>query len=183
MFACVRHLLTPLNQLKILQGRQDIPILSPTLDSLADIDTNRTRLEALGPFDVVLVSRLQRTQQTALHYGFRDQTIEPLLDEFDFGEFTAKTKSELLESPLGPSWVEDPRTLRFGESIAELEERLKTFVHKYQKKKVLLFGHGTWIRGLHSLAREGDLRAMNRFSIKNNELLLIDPSPDSTFLE
>ncbi len=59
---CIRHLETELNRNKILQGRQNTPILPPSPEVLQKIHEHRLELERYEPFDEVLVSPLLRTQ-------------------------------------------------------------------------------------------------------------------------
>ena len=167
---CIRHLPTEWNQLGLLQGRRDIDIAPPNEVAWQTIAENKAQLDGYGPFAHVFVSSLKRTQQTAVFYNFHKATVEPLLDEIDFGPYEGQPKTSLLQD-WGDQWQQDPRALIFGEPLANLEARIKTFLTKYDTcSQLLLFGHGGWIRGLLSIIQYGDIRSMNQFVVKNNHL-------------
>jgi broad specificity phosphatase PhoE len=170
--ACVRHLPTAWNRISRLQGRQDTDVLELDEVSAAAIQGNQESLKQAGPFDAILASSLKRTQQTAALYGFTDFTVEPLLDELDFGRYEGRERY-LLAQEL-PEWATDPRKLVLGEPILSLEARICSFVTKYgHLSNILVFGHGSWFRGLLSVAQYGDVRDMNAVQIENNELVVV----------
>lgn len=174
--AALRHLPTDSNREGLLQGSRDCKIAP--LDDLmvARIAARKLEISALGPFDRVLVSDLCRTRQTAQLYGFERPVVEPLLRELNFGSFEGKLRSEL-EAHFGVSWKENPRRLGLGlgESMLDFETRIKLALEKHREaQRLLLFGHGAWIRGLMSIVRHGDIRNMNQLKLENNELVVID---------
>ena len=170
---CIRHLPTAWNRVNRLQGRRDTDILEPDDISTAAIRRNQETLQKAGHFDLVLVSNLKRTQQTARIYGFKDFRVEPLLDELDFGDYEGRDRAFLLEEI--PDWTDDPRNVALGEPVLHLEARIRCFVEKYSHlQQVLVFGHGSWTRGLLSIARYADVRNMNALHIDNNELMMVD---------
>ncbi|MCP5117935.1 MAG: histidine phosphatase family protein [bacterium] len=167
---CIRHLPTEWNLRRVMQGQRDIPALEPDAASLEAIARNREALPSLGPFDIVVASALSRTQQTAAHYGYPDAVVEPLLNELSFGSWEGRPRAEL-EAELGDRWLGDPRELVLGEPLAEFTNRIRRFLAKYSVHgRVLAFAHGSWMRGLVSIARHGDVRGMNRFFIENSEV-------------
>ena len=169
----IRHLQTQWNLEGRLQGRHDQPVLQPDDATESQIQKNRTFICTQGPFDAVLVSSLQRTQQTALHYGYEVFDVEPLLSELDFGRFEGRLRLEMLRS-LEPAWTRDPRRLVLGERIVDFESRIKAFLHKYRDvERLLAFGHGSWCRGVLSISRHGDLRGLNEVTIPNNGVLRV----------
>ncbi len=92
----IRHLETAFNQKGVLQGRRDIPILKPSSKTQEQISRNRALLEEGDGFDHILISRLKRTRMTAELYTERHCTVEPLLDELDFGYYEGRKKETLL---------------------------------------------------------------------------------------
>jgi broad specificity phosphatase PhoE len=161
------------NQMNRLQGRQDTNILELDEVSAAAVQRNQQNLRSAGPFDAILASGLKRTQQTAAAYGLNEFIVEPLLDELDFGPFEGRGK-DLLAQEL-PDWMRDPRKLVLGEPVSNLEARIRSFIEKYNHlPRILVFGHGSWFRGLLSIERYGDVRAMNAVQIDNNEMVIID---------
>ncbi len=165
----IRHLPTEWNKQQKLQGRRDIPISEVSAEIEQGINENQRILHSLSPFDLVLASTLIRTQQTAQHYRFYPET-ERLLDELDFGPFEGRPKEELLEI-LGDQWLENPKELVLGESIRHLEERIISFLKKYQDySNILVFGHGSWIRALISYSHHGHVNQMNKIAVANNTI-------------
>lgn len=171
----IRHLPTEWNKSSLLQGSKDIPIEKDAISAYQDsIKANLERIKQEEPFDAVLVSSLCRTKQTARAYGFRNPVIEPLMDELNFGRFEARPKRELV-SFHGDKWVNDPRDLVLGESLIEFENRIIAFLNKWKNhERLLLFGHGSWMRALISIQQHGTLSYMNQFEIANNELKEIE---------
>ncbi|MED4205242.1 histidine phosphatase family protein [Neobacillus mesonae] len=168
----IRHLPTEWNKKQWLQGKRDIPILEVTPEFQLEIDKNRQVLHQLAPFELVLASSLMRTQQTARQYGFYPET-ERLLDELDFGVYEGKSKEILLKEH-GYVWQENPLSLVLGESINHFEKRIKSFIKKYQPfSNLLVFGHGSWIRGLISYSHDGHINRMNKITVANNECITL----------
>lgn len=176
MIHLIRHLPTAWNIKGRLQGLRDEPILPLDQDLASIVDAMRVRLRVLGPFDRVLISELRRTRETAQALDLQDATVEPLLNELDFGSFEGKTHDHIQEA-VGDAWIEDPISLTFGESLVEFQLRLQTFLRCYTDAGcVLVIGHGAWMRGLITLVRDGSIRRMNQFKIGNIELYQVDPT-------
>lgn len=169
----IRHLRTNYNEKGVLQGRMDIPILPPSPETLQQIELNRMALGDIETFDHILVSRLQRTRMTAELYVDKSCSVEPLLDELDFGDYEGRQKSELLEEQ--EQWISDPAALTLGEPLTALAGRVEDFFEKYkQADRVLAFGHGAWIRACVASVESGTIEQMNRMDIANNQVIVID---------
>ncbi|MDD9303396.1 MAG: phosphoglycerate mutase family protein [Desulfobacter sp.] len=170
----VRHMTTDFNARGILQGRRDIPILDPGPLDLEKIQANLITIRAQegAGYDHVLTSRLKRTQMTADLYGYASQ-MEPLADELDFGPYEGRPRQTLLaEQPL---WINRPDQVELGESLSDLKKRVTGFCQKYQAcARVLVFGHGAWIRGLVSCVRTGSIQRMNQMDLPNNQVVVLD---------
>ena len=82
----LRHMQTQYNVRGFLQGRQDIPIIPPGPDQQAAIDENKNKIGPESGYTHILASSLKRTGMTAKLY-VNAYTVEPLLDELDFGEW------------------------------------------------------------------------------------------------
>ena len=176
--ALIRHLPTPANRDGLLQGRRDLEILPPSDEALETVARNREALTALGgDFDQVLVSRLRRTAMTAEVYGYGGAaTVEPLLDELDFGRFEGKPRKDMLEV-VGDAWIEAPQDLVLGEPIRALGERARGMLRKYSHcERLLLFGHAAWSRALMAIVASGELSGMNKTRIDNNQLVILEVS-------
>ncbi len=173
----IRHLQTEWNQRKVLQGSHDIDIL-PISDSLkTQIETQRSQIEAKKePVDLVVTSALKRTQQTARAYGYDKFTVEPLINELNFGPFEGRSRDDLIEH-CGEAWFEDPGSIVLGEPMQSLEKRIKLFLEKYQAyRQVLVFAHGSWARALTSILSCGSVKNMNKVVVENNQLLELNDS-------
>lgn len=168
----IRHLRTEWNKKNRLQGRRNIEISPITEDCQKQIEHNQTILKYLSPFEEVFASTLIRTHQTAHLYGYEPKT-EDLLDELDFGPFEGLPKEVLIEN-CGRKWFENPRELVLGESIKDLEKRIRLFLEKYQcSQNILVFGHGSWIRAIVSYNRFGHINNMNKITVGNNECITL----------
>jgi broad specificity phosphatase PhoE len=169
----IRHLPTEWNKKTWLQGKKDIELSTITEEYQAEIKQNQGILKTLAPFEVVLASTLKRTHQTAELYRYQPET-EHLLDELDFGPFEGRPKSLLLEK-YGDQWTENPKGLVLGESLTNLEKRIVGFLHKYKEsEKILVFGHGSWIRALSSYYHYGHINNMNKMNVNNNECITLN---------
>lgn len=172
LITLIRHLPTEWNKKQKLQGRKDIDIITNTAEFQDGIQANQEILKEMAPFDLVLASALNRTQQTAKLYGFKPE-IEGLLDELDFGPFEGIHKEKLFQA-YGEKWVENPRELILGESIINLENRVISFLGKYRLyDTILVFGHGSWIRAIMSYHHFGDINQMNKVTLLNNECITL----------
>lgn len=168
----IRHLPTDWNKKTWLQGRRDIDISPLTAKLQVEIKENQLLLSKLAPFDIVLASTLKRTHQTAQLYGYHAET-EGLLDELDFGPFEGRPKEELLKAN-GDMWANNPREMILGESVLNLEKRILLFLKKYRdRKNILVFGHGSWMRAMVSYTQYGHISNMNQIIIRNNECMTI----------
>lgn len=170
----IRHLPTAWNLAGKLQGTQNIGILPPDEAARRSIDKNLSvMIEQNRPFQepLVLASTLKRTQQTAAVYGFHEYRIEPLLDELNFGCFEGRSRDELV-AVCAAQWFDAPEALVLGEPLTALVDRIQACLEYYKPHKfVIIFGHGCWIRAALSLLKYGDLRLMNKITLKNNDML------------
>lgn len=165
----IRHLETSWNRQGVLQGSQDIGILPVSHANKVAINENKKKFSDIT-YDFVLVSPYKRTQQTAAAYGITKTMVEPLLSEVDFGAYEGATKAGMVKD-YGQAWYDDPRKGLLGTEFIEMEVNINVFCEKYKGyQHILAFGHGSWMRGLHSILEFGDISRMNQFVIKNNQL-------------
>jgi len=171
----IRHLPTKYNISGLLQGRLDIDIEPPNQQQLLQIGENQRKIQQVGPIDRVLCSRLNRTAQTALAYGYTEKACirEPLLNELDFGCYEGLPRQEMWNT-LGEAWRQSPESLVLGEPVLALQQRITDLLEKYaQAEQLLLFSHGAWTRALLSYSRIGNIRDMNQITVNNNEMLFL----------
>lgn len=171
----IRHLQTEWNKKGVLQGSHDLSILPLSPEDVQLIAERQKLLQdKAGKFDLILTSGQQRTQQTAQQYGFFNYSVEPLLNELNFGEFEGRPRDDLIAA-CGNAWFEDPRELVLGESIRQLESRIQFFLEKYQAcEQLLVFAHGSWTRAMMSFVEVGSLKNMNKVAVVNNQLIELD---------
>lgn len=180
MLYLLRHLPTAWNLEGRLQGRHDesiLPVDENECHVIEQLHLIRTEVEQLEPWDDVFASGLRRTQETAVALGFDECTVDPLLDEFDFGPFEGLARADLI-AHFGPAWHEDPRPLVLGESIQDLQTRICSFLSRPGLKEGhnLVIGHGAWIRGLLAFFGDGHMARMNQIKVDTIALNIVDPT-------
>lgn len=164
----IRHLPTQWNKLGIFQGSQDIPILPLSIEDIEIIQENKKIIIDFEP-ELILASGLMRTQQTAFEYGVTSPKIDPLLNELQFGEYEGKERNVITKVK---EWTDDPRSLVLGERMVDFEKRIVQFINKYNHHaRIVVFGHGSWMRGLLSIVSVGTIQKMNQVHIHNNQLI------------
>ncbi|SEH06009.1 histidine phosphatase family protein [Candidatus Venteria ishoeyi] len=173
LLVMIRHLPTVYNQQGLLQGLRDESILPLAKEAQRQVTENQQRLMDLAPFDKILTSTLKRTAETAQHYQFQGELQQdPLLNELDFGLYEGKARVEML-AEVGEDWIDKPRDLVFGEPFIQLEQRVWSFLAKYQQyPRILGFAHAAWLRALLSVIEIGSVQNMNHFQIANNTLVV-----------
>lgn len=135
--------------------------LSGAHTSTTDIpltDEGRTRAEALKPvlakvdFAGVLVSPMQRAQETAKIAGFADRMrTEEGLREWNYGESEGKTTKQMREQYNDPAWSVWTRPIVGGEPVERVGERADGVIADALKAagdggKVALFAHAHILR-------------------------------------
>ncbi len=167
----IRHLPTVWNKEGRLQGSIDNPIDEAVIGSVdAEI---RKNLQCIAESDTdrVVVSELRRTHETAIAYGFHEFEVESLINELNYGRYEGQQKL-LFQKDYGEKWLVDPLSITdLGEPLRAFQDRLIRFLKEYDSQNVLVFAHGTVMRGLLSIRAQGDIQRMNRFEVKNNELI------------
>jgi broad specificity phosphatase PhoE len=174
----IRHLVTPWNQQRKIQGSIDISLLPPDETALAKIQENQQILACQNP-DLVITSSLKRTQETAQLYGYNDFIIESLINELNFGEFEGQN-FQLFQDRLENEWLTNPQVLILGETLIDFENRIKAFLNLYQSySQLLIFSHGVWTRGLLSLIKYGTVNQLNtpEFRLTHNQLIMTEINP------
>lgn len=170
----IRHLPTSWNIEGRLQGTKDISISLPlSEESLLKIKKNQSLLSNIQ-FDAVFVSEKKRTLETAQQYGFHSPEKSPLINEIDFGPFEGTIKKEAVDK-MGKDFMDNPFNTTIGESYRKLEQNIASFLKSIQdKKNVLVFGHGTFIRGTKCFVENGNIMKINSFPLLNNEIIELE---------
>ena len=169
----IRHLPTIWNTKGRIQGKKNIDIIPP--NQIQNIKIEENLQEYFFNYnkkqDIIVCSELIRTQSTARAYGIYSYRIEPLLNEFDFGQLEGTNKKNI-DSQLHGNWINNPKEVHLGEHIQDLQARVIKFVKVYYKyNRVYIFGHGAWIRALVAIFKHNDLNTMNKIQICNGDIV------------
>lgn len=97
--------------------------------------------------DVVYSSPLQRAKKTCELAGFQ-ATIEPLAVEWNYGHYEGLTTPEIWKT--NPNWNVFMNGAPGGETPEQVARRADSLIEKWtkEKKNVLLFSHGHFLRSL-----------------------------------
>ncbi|MFA6296421.1 MAG: histidine phosphatase family protein [Patescibacteria group bacterium] len=143
--------------------KNTLDIKSCSLDKYPLTEKGKKEVEKLAneitdKIDLIITSPVLRARETAeiLNKKFKAKIlIDPLISEYDYGQWNDRTKKDLLEND------EDYRKYRqmepgeerynfklgsTGESRKEIEERVREFIEKVKKeyvdKNILVVSHG-----------------------------------------
>jgi len=176
----VRHGETAFNKLGIVQG-------SGIDSDLNDIGKNQAaqlyEMYKNIPFDVILLSKLKRTYQTAQNFieiGNVKYLKLEALNEISWGENEGKSftpEREIIFNHVTNSWAHGNLEAKIpgGESAHELFERCSMVVDflkdNYQKlNNVLIVTHGRTLTALHILFTKNFKTEINTFKHPNTSL-------------
>jgi probable phosphoglycerate mutase len=141
----VRHGATDWSESGRHTGRTDVPLT----------DEGRAQARALGrrlaamEFRTVLSSPLRRALETCRLAGFGDgATIDPDLQEWDYGAYEGRSTAEIRETI--PDWSIWSHPVAGGESVAELGGRVDRVVARLRADPgpIAVFAHGHVLRVL-----------------------------------
>ena len=176
----IRHGETELNRLKIIQGQgMDAPLNAQgRKQAQAFYDYYKSE-----GFDVVLTSKLIRTQQTVAPFIKQGLPTEQFaeLNEINWGVHEGKKPDKALNNiylHLIKDWQNgnfDARP-REGESAADLARRLRKFVEQLKtrkEQKILVCSHGRAMRCLMCVLKDQDLKEMENYKHSNTGLYKI----------
>ncbi|RXZ77868.1 histidine phosphatase family protein [Paenibacillaceae bacterium] len=163
----LRHGKTNWNLERRYGGRTDLPLAASELHLL---DPARKRLAGMA-FEAVYCSDLCRTYQTleAVRPDLAEQAVrDTRLRELDFGNWEGCTYEQLKHQALYCAWLDEPEHHRppEGESIAQLRERIRSFLEEalpdldqrgtqLTPRRMLIVSHGGAIRMMLSLLLTG----------------------------
>jgi probable phosphoglycerate mutase len=141
--AVVRHGETEWSKSGQHTGSTDLPLTH----------TGRSQARSVGqllnqrPFALVLVSPLERAQDTARLAGYGDEmVVDPDLIEWNYGEMEGRTTAEIRETY--PGWTVWDGPMPGGESVDEVGRRVDRVIERVlgADGDVALFGHGHCLR-------------------------------------
>ena len=168
MIYIVRHGQTEWNVLGKIQGRKDIELNEVGIKQAQDLKDKFKNIK----FDVVFCSPLKRALQTAQIITNQNIIVDSRLIERDNGELEGKIKKDIKILPD----FNDPNDTKYGvESLASLQERLKSFydeiTKKYIGKNILIVTHaGVGIYTKCYFSGEPADNNFENYKLKNGEV-------------
>ena len=177
----IRHGETDLNKRKIIQGQgMDAPLNGKgRAQGRAFYEYYKSE-----DFDVVLTSKLIRTQQTVALFIKQGLPTEQFaeIDEINWGVHEGQKPSlklkrvymKLIENWQNGNLDAHPKE---GESAAQLANRLSQFVEHLKtrtEKKILICSHGRAMRCLMCVLKNQDLKEMENYEHSNTGLYKIN---------
>lgn len=127
-------------------GRTDVPLTARGEEQARSLSA---RLAAV-PFDVVLVSPLQRAHRTAELAGFGRPVVEPLAVEWDYGDYEGLTRRQIQARVPGWAAWTNPK-MPGGESLDDVAQRARTVLQRITAlalPRALVVAHGHFLRVL-----------------------------------
>ena len=149
-------------------GREDLPLTEHGEARQA------AALLAGVEFDGVLVSTLQRARRTAEITGHLAQaTLEPLVQEWDYGRLNGRTLEDIREE--FPGWSIWRGPVPGGESIDDVAARADTVLDRLLNAggRFAIFSHGHFLRVLTARYLELDPRAAKHFALATASLSVL----------
>ncbi|GAA0516723.1 phosphoglycerate mutase [Saccharopolyspora subtropica] len=143
----LRHATTEWSRTGRHTSRTDIPLTVEGELRARQAGQTLTALRPPGPV-VVLASPRQRAQRTAELAGLADVVTEPLLAEWDYGDYEGLTTAQIRERV--PDWTVWTHPCPGGETAADVTERADELLARVRDTDadVVLVGHGHFSRCL-----------------------------------
>ena len=151
-------------------GREDLPLTARGEKEALQAGALLTGIQ----FDGVLVSTLQRARRTAELAGHLAQgTLEPLVQEWNYGQLNGRTFEQIREE--FPGWSVWRGPVPGGESIEDVAQRADTVLDRVltQGGAFAIFSHGHFLRVLTARFLDLDPRAAKHFALATAALSVL----------
>ena len=161
-------------------GRTDVPLL-PEGEARARSLQPRLRDER---FDTVYTSPLQRARHTAELAGYPDPVPEPLLMEWDYGDYEGITSREIHAQ--NPDWDLWRDGCPGGESVEDVRGRAARFLQLLEEqppRAVIVFSHGHFLRMLAIVFLDLPLPAGARLNLDTAAISVLRESERGRLLQ
>jgi len=135
-------------------------------------------------FDAVLSSPLQRARRTAVLAGFADPTPEPLLVEWNYGDYEGITSREIHSQR--PDWDLWRDGCPGGESPEDVRGRATRLLQSLEARgtaSVIVFSHGHFLRMLCIVFLELPLESGARLNLDTAALSVLRKSDRGHLLQ
>lgn len=181
LLTVIRHGQTNENSENIIQGQ-----LQTELSELGKIQAQKVAIYLMEKkYDEIITSDLKRAYETAFEISkyqpFAHFSIDPLLRERDFGEYTSMKSDEFVK--LG---YPEPQK---GETKQQILIRAQTFIEKtlkyHQNKKIVVVTHNGFYRALISALQNQQISEMYKIEPLSNTgitEILFDENNNSNIL-
>jgi len=181
----VRHGETDWNVKQIMQGnKKDVPLNDNGRKQALDT-AKRLRAE---DYDVVISSDLDRCIETAdiiaKELGVKVEDRWPVLQERKLGDWIGKNASEFRKKHGLPDYAHPALSTvhpdggeSFSEFIGRAVAAYEMLLEKYAGKRVLLIGHGGFIRVFEGFVRNMSYEEMIKSHPKNTEVIRLEINP------
>lgn len=131
-------------------GRTDVPLTGEGEQQVRNAGTTLAALRAGKPQPVVFVSPRQRAQRTAELAGLGPAIVEPLIAEWDYGDYEGMTTPQIREQV--PEWTVWTHPCPGGETAEDITGRADEVLIQARANlahdDVVLVGHGHFSRSL-----------------------------------
>lgn len=176
----VRHGETEWSKAGRHTGLTDVPLLP---EGEARARTLRPRL-AGERFAAVYSSPLQRAVRTAELAGYPDPIREPLLVEWDYGDYDGITSAQIRQQR--PDWNLWRDGCPGGESFEQVAERATRFLEKRSRSEgppIIAFSHGHFLRVLAVVFLDLPKQAGARLNLETAALSVLRRDGEERLLE
>ncbi|KEI43173.1 acid phosphatase [Saccharopolyspora rectivirgula] len=128
-------------------SRTDVPLTVEGELRARQAGQTLTGLRSGGPL-LTLTSPRQRARRTAELAGLDDITTEPLLAEWDYGDYEGLTTDQIRQQQ--PGWTVWTHSCPGGESAEQVQQRADEVLQRVREadRDVVLVGHGHFSRCL-----------------------------------
>lgn len=160
----LRHSTTEWSRAGKHTSRTDLPLTAEGELRARQTGQTLAALRSPGPV-LVLVSPLRRAQRTAELAGLADAVTEPLLAEWDYGDYEGLTTTEIRERV--PGWTVWDDACPAGETAEAVSDRAGRVLNRVcaATSDVVLIGHGHFSRALIARWLDLPVTAGSRFAL------------------
>lgn len=161
----LRHSTTEWSRAGKHTSRTDLPLTAEGELRARQAGQTLAALRSPGPV-LVLTSPLQRARRTAELAGLADAETEPMLTEWDYGDYEGLTSDEIRERI--PGWTVWDHPCPSGDTADAVADRADRVLERVRtaNSDVILIGHGHFSRALVARWLDLPVTAGARFALE-----------------